>query len=276
MSRATEWAAVSAMVGALFGAPIDWLKNALTFHPNTAVSLSPAAYGLPYEDVWFGGPDGRSLHGWYIPAPPPTPGETEVLFLWFHGNAGNVSHRLSHLRMLYAGVRGSHFLFDYSGFGNSRGRPTIPGAVADSRDAVAVVHARGWAKDKRVVYFGESLGAAFVVALAVETPPDRAILLAPFYSLRAMGDLRLPFLAFLAENDLNSARAIGNLRAPLLVIHGTRDWTVPFRQGQDLYALAPPPKQFYAVEGAGHNNVHEVGGETYLRVIREFVLGPAS
>jgi len=102
------------------------------------------------------------------------------------------------------------------------------------------------------------------------------ILLAPFYSLRAMGQLVVPPLAFLVEDDLNSARLIGRLRVPLLVIHGTADRTVPFRQGQDLYALAPQPKRFYAVPGAGHTNVHEVGGDTYLQVMRDFVLGPAS
>ncbi len=171
---------------------------------------------------------------------------------------------------------GSHLLFDYQGYGKSRGKPSIPGILADGRDAVALVWSRGWATGKRLVYFGESLGSAVVVALAVEHPPDRVILLAPFYSLRAMGQLVLPPLAFLVEDDLNSARLIGRLRAPLLVIHGTADRTVPFRQGQDLYALAPQPKRFYAVPGAGHTNVHEVGGDTYLQVMRDFVLGPAS
>jgi fermentation-respiration switch protein FrsA (DUF1100 family) len=276
MNKAAEWATVGAMVGTLFAAPIDWLKNALTFHPSTRVTASPAAYNLPYEDVWFGGEDGRRLHGWYFPAPPRMTGEIQVFFLWFHGNAGNVSHRLSHLQMLYGGIRASHFMFDYSGFGNSRGRPTIRQALADSREAVAVAQARGWTRGRRVVYFGESLGAAFVLALAVDAPPDRVILLAPFYSLRAMGDIVLPFLAFLVEDDLNSARIVGKLRAPLLVIHGTNDGTVPFQQGRALYALAPSPKQFYAVPGAGHNNVYEVGGETYVRTMREFILGQTS
>ena len=270
------WTSFGALVASVLGAPIEWLKNALTFHPNPVVSTSPAAYGLPYEEVWFGGTDGRTLHGWYIPGPAGPSGSEEPLFIWFHGNAGNIAHRLSHLHLLYQHLGGSHLLFDYQGYGKSRGKPSIPGILADGRDAVALVWSRGWATGKRLVYFGESLGSAVVVALAVEHPPDRVILLAPFYSLRAMGQLVLPPLAFLVEDDLNSARLIGRLRAPLLVIHGTADRTVPFRQGQDLYALAPQPKRFYAVPGAGHTNVHEVGGDTYLQVMRDFVLGPAS
>jgi uncharacterized protein len=270
-----SWVSVGALLGTLLDPPVTWLKNTLVFHPNVQVETSPAAYGLPYEEVWFGGPDGHTLHGWYIPSVKSggAAGQ-EPLFIWFHGNGGNVGHRLSHLRVLYEQVGGSHFLFDYQGYGNSRGKPSIPGVLADGRDAIGVVHQRGWAAGKSLVYLGESLGAAVVIALAVEaTPPHRAILLAPFHSLRAMGDLRLPMLSFLVEHDLNSARVVGKLRVPLLVIHGTEDRTVPFRQGQDLFALAPHPKRFHRVEGGGHTNLHETGGSTYTHVIREFVFG---
>lgn len=267
---------VGVFLGTLFTSPVTWLKNTFVFHPNVKVEGSPAAYGLPYEEVWFGGPDGRTLHGWYIPSAKSGEAGPEPLFLWFHGNAGNIGHRLAHLRVLHDRVGGSHFLFDYQGFGYSRGKPSIPGILADGRDAIAVVHQRGWATGKSLVYFGESLGAAVVIALAVEaTPPSRIILLAPFHSLRAMGDLRLPLLSFLVEEDLNSARLVGKLQAPLLVIHGTEDRTVPFRQGQDLFALAPEPKRFYRVEGGGHTGLHETGGSTYTREIREFVRGRA-
>jgi fermentation-respiration switch protein FrsA (DUF1100 family) len=269
------WVSLGALVEGLLGPPVTWLKNTLVFHPNTQVETSPAAYGLPYEEVWFGGLDGRTLHGWYIPSARTTSSGQEPLFIWFHGNAGNVGHRLAHLRVLYTHVGGSHFLFDYQGYGKSRGKPSIPGILADGRDALAFVHQQGWAVGKSLVYFGESLGTAVVIALAVEkAPPSRAILLAPFHSLRAMGDLRLPLLSFLVENDLNSARLVGRLQSPLLVIHGTEDRTVPFHQGQALFALAPHPKRFYTVDGGGHTNLHESGGRTYTRMIREFVLGP--
>jgi fermentation-respiration switch protein FrsA (DUF1100 family) len=176
---------------------------------------------------------------------------------------------------LYTQVGGSHFLFDYQGYGKSKGKPSIPGILADGRDALAFVHQQGWAMGRSLVYFGESLGAAVVIALAVEqAPPSRAILLAPFHSLRAMGDLRLPLLSFLVEHDLNSARLVGRLQTPLLVIHGTEDKTVPFQQGQDLFALAPHPKRFYAVDGGGHTNLHESGGHAYTQTIRAFVFGP--
>jgi uncharacterized protein len=271
-----RWSSLGVMAASVLGAPIEWLKNTLAFHPNPVVHTSPQAYGLPYEDVWFGGPDGRTLHGWYIPRLKQASALPEPLFIWFHGNAGNIAHRLPQLQLFYQQVGGSHFLFDYRGFGKSRGKPTITGILADGRDAVTLVWSRGWATGKRLVYFGESLGCAVIVELAVERPSDRVILSAPFYSLRAMGQLVLPPLAFLVDNDLNSARRIGQLRAPLLVIHGTADKTVPFQQGQDLYALAPQPKVYHAVPEGGHTDLHEVGGDAYLRVLRNFVFGSLS
>jgi len=267
-------ASLTALVGSCLKGPIEWVKNAFVFHPNRNVNTSPAEYGLPHEDVWFGGADGRLLHGWYVPSRQTLTSTTDPLFIWFHGNGGNVGHRLAHLRLLYERVGGSHFVFDYQGFGKSHGKPSIPGILDDSRAAIACAQQRGWLSDRPVVYFGESLGAAVVVTLAVESPPNHAILLAPFLSLRAMGELRLPALAFLVDQELNSARLVERLTTPLLVIHGTQDRTIPFRQGQALYALAPQPKRFYAIEGAAHTNLHEAGGEMYVQVLRDFLSSP--
>jgi len=270
------WSSLGAIVASVFAAPIEWLKNSLTFHPNPVVHASPAEHGLPYEEVWFGGPDSRTLHGWYIPRRSEAVSASDPLFVWFHGNAGNIAHRLPQLQLLYEKVGGSHFLFDYQGFGKSRGKPTIPDILSDGRDAIALIWSRGWATGRRLVYFGESLGCAVAIELAVKQPPDCMILSAPFYSLHAMGQLVLPPLAFLVNNDLNNARLIGQVRAPLLVIHGTADETVPFQQGQDLYSLAPQPKIFHTVLGGRHTNLHEVGGESYFQVMHEFVRGAAS
>jgi fermentation-respiration switch protein FrsA (DUF1100 family) len=270
------WASVSALIGSLLTSPIDWLKNVFVFHPNTSVQTSPTQYGLPYEEVWFGGVDDRLLHGWYVPSHQTGTDTPHPLFIWFHGNAGNVGHRLAHLRLLRDHVGGSHFVFDYQGFGRSRGSPSITGILDDGRAAIEYAQQRGWSVDRPVVYFGESLGAAVVVTLALETPPSHAVLLAPFLSLRAMGDLRLPSLAFLVEQDLNSARLVDRFPSPLLIIHGTEDRTIPFAQGHSLYTLAPQPKRFYAIEGAGHTNLHEAGGDTYVRVLREFLADPSA
>ena len=264
--------ALGARVAAMLNSPIEWLKNTLTFHPHTKLTVTPEQHGLPFEEVRFGGSDGQTLHGWYIPSRGLHAPTVDPLFLWFHGNAGHIGHRLAQLYLLREQVGGSHFLFDYQGFGLSRGKPTIAGIVQDAQAALAYVQVRGWSAGRRIVYFGESLGCAVAIPLALEHAPDAVVLSAPFYSLRAMGRIRVPPLAFLVDKDLNNARLIERFRCRLLIIHGTEDRTVPFQQGVDLYQLAPEPKVFYRIEGGGHTNLHEIGGATYLQIMRDFVI----
>ncbi len=259
----------SAFLASTLFAPVEWLKNFFLFHPSSTVDGTPAMYELAYEDIRFGGENGTLLHGWYIPGP------GDVLFIWFHGNGGNIQHRLDHVHLMHTHVGGSHLLFDYQGYGLSHGRPSIPGIVSDGRAAIRLVQERGWSKGKRLVFFGESLGCAVALALALdrtlEVRPERLILEAPFYSLHAMGQVVLPPLAFLVKDDLNSARLIPRLTVPLLVIHGTRDRLVPFQQGRALYALAPPPKQFYEIPGGEHVGLYRVAGQRYFQTIHAFV-----
>src|SRR5712691_10064812 len=85
------------MAASVLGAPVEWLKNTLAFHSNPVVHTSTVAYYIFYEEVWFGWRDGRTLHGCYIPSLKQSSGSPEPLFIWFHGNAGNIAHRLPQL-----------------------------------------------------------------------------------------------------------------------------------------------------------------------------------
>ena len=55
----------------------------------------PVSYGVPAEDIFFAAEDGVKLHGWFVPAA----GAVATL-LWFHGNAGNLTHRMENIRRL--------------------------------------------------------------------------------------------------------------------------------------------------------------------------------
>ena len=68
----------------------------------------------------------------------------------------------------------------------------------------------------------------------------------------------------------NSREKIGRVHAPMLFIQGERDEIIPLRLGKALYAAAPEPKSFWAVPGAGHNDIVEAGGAAYGQRLREF------
>ena len=81
----------------------------------------------------------------------------------------------------------------------------------------------------------------------------------------------LPLIEYVVKSRFDSLQKIRDVHAPILAVHGTRDEVVPFAMGQQLFAVAPERKRFYPIEGAGHNNLMETGGEPYLACLRSFV-----
>ena len=245
------------------------LEGMFLYFPARELVASPADLGLPYEDVRFSANDGTRLHGWYLPGD-----EGQPLVLFYHGNAGNISHRLDNLRLLNElGV--SVFIFDYRGYGQSDGKPSEVGTYADARGALTWLKGKGWTPE-RMIYFGRSLGGGIALQLALDQPPAGLVLESAFSSIKAMGKRHYPLLWHLA-GWLLSARydnlsKIGQLRSPLLLIHGDRDAVVPFTMGQELFHRAPEPKRFFPIPGAGHNDTFDRAGEDYLQVWREFLL----
>ncbi len=238
------------------------------FYPVRELVGTPADVGLDYEDVVFATTDAVRLHGWWVP------GSRPATLLWFHGNAGNISHRIDQLRLLHDQVGASVLLFDYRGYGQSEGKPTERGLYADARAALAWIRQRPAPDNRRIVYFGSSLGAAVAVDLAVRAAPAGAILETPFTNTREMAASVLPApLAWLVPARFDSHAKIAALRCPLLFVHGDDDEIVPYAQGRRLYEAAVAPKAFVTIAGARHNDTYVVGGSEYFRHFREFVEG---
>src|SRR5207253_9031710 len=148
--------------------------------------------------------------------------------LVFNGNAGDRSFRAPLAAALnQAGL--SVLLFDYRGYGGNPGSPSEKGLMTDARTARAYAAARDKVDVGRLVYFGESLGAAVAVALALEHPPAALVLRLPFTSLTDMGRLYYPLLPtnLLLRDRFDSLRQIGHLTCPVLIIAGDQDRIVP-------------------------------------------------
>jgi fermentation-respiration switch protein FrsA (DUF1100 family) len=196
--------------------------------------------------------------------------------LLFHGNAGNVSHRLLHAQALSAAGLDT-FLFDYRGYGSSTGSPSEQGTYADARAAHRALVSRSDVDPERVVYLGESLGGAVALALAVETPPWGLVLQSTFTSVRAMGRIHYPILpGAIVPDAYPSLERIRELTCPLLFLHGDRDTIVPLSEGEALHAAATVPKRFELFRGVGHNDLVPLAGPRYGEVIASWLQDLAS
>jgi len=252
------------------GGMFDHLARQFIFFPEKRHDFSPKQFGLAYIDVLLRTSDGVRIHGWHFPVKDPLASRGIILF--FHGNAGNISHRLENIRLLIdEGI--PVFIVDYRGYGLSEGIITEEGMYRDAESAMDWLVAERGIPAQRVVVFGRSLGGVAAVHVASVRQVAGAILESTFSSLSEASRIFFPILPadLLLGRHMDSTAKIGHIRAPLLFIHGDRDELIPLSLGRKLYDAAPDPKEFYTLQGAGHNDTYLVGGNPYFHRIRDFV-----
>jgi fermentation-respiration switch protein FrsA (DUF1100 family) len=243
----------------------------LVYFPETGRELvaTPAGAGLAFDDVMLATADGVRLHAWYVKAR-----ERRGVVLFFHGNAGNISHRLDALAQ-FARLGYDTLIFDYRGYGRSEGTPSEEGTYLDADAAFDyLVRVRG-ADPGDVVMFGESLGAALAARQAARTQPRAVVLLAGFRSIPDLGQELYPLLPvkWLARIRYPTADYLARVRAPVLVAHSRDDEIVPFHHGEQLFALAPEPKRFLAMTG-GHNEAFFFAHPAWEAELADFLAAP--
>jgi hypothetical protein len=254
----------------LVAAAVLWLAQRwLIYFPEREVPPL-AVVGLPTaEQVAFTTEDDLRLEGWFVhPAARPT-GQTVIVF---NGNGGNRGDRAP-LAAALAGRGHAVLLFDYRGYGGNPGLPSERGLTRDARGALLAVLARQDVDPARVVYFGESIGAAVAVRLASERPPHALILRSPFASLVDVGQHHYPMLPvrWLLRDRYPSIDLITSLGAPLLVIAAADDRIVPVAMSEQFYDAAPGPKRLVTIEHADHNDAAMLAGRPLVDAVARFL-----
>ncbi len=244
----------------------------LLFQPSRGdPGVPPILQGVAGRNVSLTTADGIEIQAWWYEVEGNGLGPVPSV-LFFHGNAGDISHRMPIAEgLLREGL--SVLLLEYRGYGGSGGKPSEEGFY---QDALA-----GWTflleqkgGPARIVIFGRSMGAAVAARLAANRPPGGLVLESAFTSLKAIGQSVYPFLPAFFFSRLKGRFAtrdwVERVEAPLLVIHGNEDELVPLTMGRDILDAGRGPKEWLAVPGAGHNDVFWVGGSEYFRRIGDF------
>jgi hypothetical protein len=194
-----------------------------------------------------------------------------MVFLFFHGNAGNITDRYDMiLRLMTLPVR--VFIIDYRGYGKSEGRPSEGGLYLDAKAAWHYLVSKRVVDPSQIILFGKSLGGAVAIDLATHVEAAGLIVQSSFTSIPDMAKRLIPILPkFLIRTRMDSVSKIARVSCPKLFIHSPADEIVPYALGRRLFQTAAEPKAFYDVSGAPHNETYRVGGEAYLDVLRRFV-----
>lgn len=234
--------------------------------PERALSASPNDIGLDYEDVSLTTGDNEVLHGWYIPA-----ANSNGVVLFFHGNAGNISHRLDSIG-IFQELDLDVLIIDYRGYGQSSGRPSERGTYLDAQAAWDyLVDIRGIVPGK-IIIFGRSLGGAVAAWLAAHTAPGAVILESCFSSGLDMAARLYPFLPVRMITRLKYPvlEYVKRVSSPLLIVHSQQDEIIPFDMGEAIFAAAPEPKEMLVLSG-DHNGGFLLNRNRYVATIGRFL-----
>jgi pimeloyl-ACP methyl ester carboxylesterase len=256
--------ALLALIGVLL--IVMWaFQRRLIYYPSTGPVPAADHVIRGARDVMLHTSDGLELGAWLVPARDPA---RDVTVLVASGNAGDRSARAPLAEALAAeGL--SVLLFDYRGYGGNPGSPNEEGLARDARAAYGFLLTEEHEKRDRIIYFGESLGAAVVTELATEQPPAAMLLRSPFTDLAAVGRVHYPYLpvGLLLRDRYCLVEDIGSVRVPTTVVYGTHDSIVPTEQSRTVAAAVPGDVRVVEVEGADHNDIALLNGQELIEAV---------
>jgi hypothetical protein len=260
---------IGGMLYGTFCAYVFFMQAKLIYYPNMPsreLTTSPRDIGLDYESVTITTSDRIKLHGWFVPAQ-----QERGVLLFFHGNAGNISHRLDSLQ-IFNDLGLSSLIIDYRGYGQSQGKVTEQGTYLDAEAAWHYLTRERKIPADKIVVLGQSLGGAIAAYLAARQGPGALILESTFTSIPDMGAHLYPILPvrLLSRFRYDTRESLSSVTCPVLVIHSPDDEIIPFVNGSKLFEAAKEPKSFLEIQG-GHNEGFLTSGKLYVDGLDKFI-----
>ena len=211
----------------------------------------PTQFGIPdYEDLRLPTPDGETLGAFFIR---PSNGglARNVTILMFHGNAGNIGHRVPIAKVLEENIGCNVLMLEYRGYGMSTGTPSEEGLMIDAQTALDYIRNRKDITGTKIVVYGQSLGGAVAIQLVAKNQEARDVIglilentftsirkLIPRFLLRVVSLLQLlticsafppaKYIAWLCHQYWPSEDILPQItEVPILFISGLKDEIVP-------------------------------------------------
>ncbi|MBV6623354.1 MAG: alpha/beta hydrolase [Rivularia sp. (in: Bacteria)] len=274
-------------------------QHYLIFRPQVELQMLPTApdFNLKYQNIRISianhtaNNTNEYLDGWWFDAPKfnekidSIPNEPVKILsspktiLYFCGAGGNKSYYNNLARIQAMQQLGfSVLVVDYRGFGESKGNqhPNESQIYQDSQTTWNYLVNQRRISPKDIIIYGESLGGAVAIDLAVKHPQAGGLIVQSSFTsmaetVKQQDWLKIFPIDLLLTQKFNSIAKIKKLQVPVLFIHGTADSVVPSYMSSRLYNLAPEPKQLFKVPQAGHFQIYKPGDNSYLKAIEKFI-----
>jgi fermentation-respiration switch protein FrsA (DUF1100 family) len=264
---------VATLLYAALGTLLWLAQGHLIFQPERNLGVTPAQLPFPVAEFRIPVSGQETLDAWWI-APRKPQGK---LFLYFHGNDGNVASSIAETEIL-RGLGHGVLMPDYRGFGESDGRfPTEAHTYEDADAALGFAVRELGYSPKDIYVYGHSLGAAVAIDLAARHPELGGLVAeSAFTSIADMARLTGRYAIFPIDRFLNqrfqSVDKVSSIGIPALFIHGTNDERVPFEMGEKLYARSGGRKHFLAIPGGRHDDNRLVAPGSMRAALEQLVL----
>jgi hypothetical protein len=249
---------------------VYFMQDRMLYLPNVAgraLTMTPIDVGMDYQDVYIDTADGVTLHGWFIV------GRSSQVLLFFHGNAGNISHRLDSIRQ-FQELDLSVLIIDYRGYGQSGGKTSETGIYHDADAAWRYLTEDRGISASDIVIFGRSLGASVASRLAAKHQPMALIVESSFTSVPDIAQELYPWLParWLSRFSHATRDNVRDVRCPVLVTHSRDDEIIPFHHGEAIFTAANEPRTLLVLHGS-HNDAFLRDERAYIEGVRRFLTG---
>ncbi len=226
-------------------------QKSLIYVP-TAGAEPPSALGMDDVQVsYLQTSDDEKLELWSADA---VPGKPTIAF--FHGNAGNLTHRAPILRM-FQDMGYGFVALEYRGYGNSTGTPSEQALYDDGRLVVDTIVNDMRIPAGAIILYGESLGTGIATKLAAEREVAGLVLQSPYTSVSEVAKRHffwLPVDLLLTERFSNIDK-IAQVQEPILILHGVHDSLFPVSMAKEIETKATSRVSSAYFADVGHNDL---------------------
>ncbi|CAK7335239.1 unnamed protein product [Dovyalis caffra] len=187
--------------------------------------------------------------------------------LYSHGNAADLGQMYDLFCELSLHLRVNLMGYDYSGYGQSTGKPTEQNTYVDIEAAYRCLEDNYGVKEEDVILYGQSVGSGPTLDLATRLPKLRAVVLhSPIASgLRVMYPVKRTYWFDIYKN----IDKIPFVNCPVLVIHGTADDVVDWSHGKQLWERCKEKYEPLWVKGGNHCDLELY--PQYIKHLKKFI-----
>lgn len=227
-----------------------FIQEKLIFFPSSTIHTELDPEKAAADHFVLSVDEEATIDGYFFRHP-----EAQKTVIFFHGNGGNLTSNLGRIEALRT-MGQNVAIFDYRGYGESTGRIKKESDLyADAEAVYKHILDKYSLNDEAVVFWGQSLGGAIAIEMALRHPVSKLVIESSFTSVRANTPPIFQYSVppFLVKYKFDSLAKVPRLSIPVLIIHSTEDEMISFQNGKDLYEALPGSREIIEITG-GHND----------------------